>query len=313
MVATVNSFVPADYTVWAIAGAVFITGALDFLMSLGNGSSPSSSPPPSSPPSTRDPRRRMPRTLMYLAVAFWGASLILPLNVIWGPSSVVAGTNVTSFTSQGWMCRIFITLCLGVCAPLAGILGAVILYSVVVDTDMDMTAVGKLDKLSSMVLDHPVALALLVALPFGAAQSVIAWISLTLTYDDQPIEETPTALISTWLAPFAAGNAIQCDSASVDGEYPCTACVFPAASVLVHGTWTVLAGLVVLYAALRLRRGPKRTMWLAGTLVVSGVSGLVCMGVGLYYHDPFTWANQGLWLGYVATVLASAGASGYLF
>jgi hypothetical protein len=47
MVATVNSFVPADYTVWAIAGAVFITGALDFLMSLGNGSSPSSSPPPS--------------------------------------------------------------------------------------------------------------------------------------------------------------------------------------------------------------------------------------------------------------------------
>lgn len=318
---TISSFVPADYTVWAIAGAIFITGALDFLFSLGGSSASSAlSASPNTTTnnnnlqlSTRDAWRRAPRALMFLALTFWGSSLILPLNVLWGPSSVVAGVDVTSFTSQGWLCRIFITLCLGICAPIACILGAVILYSMVVELDAPSEPMGGSGKAWSMLWEHPIALALLITLPFGAAQGVIAWISLTLSYEDKPIEESPSSLISTWLSPYVPGNTVQCGSAALDSEYPCTSCVFPAASVLVHGVWTVMHAMATVYAVVRLRnRTPAKTLWFAGALVLSGLAGLICMGVSIYYHDPFTWANQGLWLGYVATVLVTAAAISYL-
>ena len=299
MVTTIGSFVPAEYTVWAIAGAIFVTGGLDFLFSLG--------PTREDGPSTRDSRRRPPRVLTFLALAFWGASLILPLNVLWGPASVVAGTGVTEWTSQGWMCRIFLTLCLGVCAPLALTLVAVMLFSVMYETD----ARGHDGKASSLVLDHPVAVGLLIALPFGATQAVIAWISLTLTWEDMPIEESPTSFMATWLAPFAIGNELTCNSASLDGGYPCTACVFPAASVLVHGIWTLFYVIALVYVTIKLRPQAARIYWLAGSLLASTVAGIVCMGVAIMYHDPFTWSNQGLWLGWVATVLVAAAAISY--
>ena len=299
---TIQSFVPAEYTVWAIAGAIFVTGALDFFFAF----TPSRDPEPS----TRDARRRLPRVLMFLAMTFLGASLILPLNVLWGPSSVVAGANVTQWTSQGWMCRIFLTLCLGVCAPLAFILLAVILFSLMYDKDPSYGVQNT--KMPSMVQDHPVAIALLIALPFGATQTVIAWISLTLSWEDKPIEESPTSFMATWLAPYAIGNELTCNSASVDGTYSCTACLFPAAAVLVHGIWVILFALALVYVTYRLRRqAPKRIFWLTGATATSALTGLVCMGVAIYYHDPFTWANQGLWLGWVATVLIAAVAISY--
>ena len=300
MVTTIGSFVPAEYTVWAIAGAIFVTGGLDFLFSLG--------PSREEGPSTRDSRRRLPRILAFLALAFWGASLILPLNVIWGPGSVVAGANVTQWTSQGWMCRIFLTLCMGLCAPLALTLVAVMLFSVMFEMDVR----GHDGKASSLIQDRPVAVALLIALPFGATQAVVAWISLTLTLDDMPIEESPTSLIATWLAPFAIGNELTCDSAPQEGGYSCTACVFPAASVLVHGTWTILYALSLIYVTFKLRTlRSTRTLWLSGSLLASTVCGIICMGVAILYHDPFTWANQGLWLGWVGTVLLAAAAMSY--
>ena len=75
MVTTIGSFVPAEYTVWAIAGAIFVTGGLDFFFSFRTSQEEG--------PSTRDPRRRPPRVLTFLAVAFWGASLILPLLIVY--------------------------------------------------------------------------------------------------------------------------------------------------------------------------------------------------------------------------------------
>lgn len=299
MVTTIGSFVPAEYTVWAIAGAIFVTGGLDFLFSLG--------PSREAGPSTRDSRRRLPRTLAFLALAFWGASLVLPLNVLWGPGSVVAGTSVTAWTSQGWLCRIFLTLCLGVCAPLALTLVAVMLFSMMYEMDPR----AQEGKASSLVLDHPVAVGLLIALPFGATQAVIAWISLTLTWEDMPIEESPESFLATWLAPFAVGNELTCDSASLDGGYPCTACVFPAASVLVHGIWALSYVMALVYVTIKLRPQRARQYWLVGSLLASSVAGLVCMGVAILYHDPFTWANQGLWLGWVGTVLLAAAAMSY--
>jgi hypothetical protein len=299
MVTTIGSFVPAEYTVWAIAGAIFVTGGLDFFFSFRTSREEG--------PSTRDPRRRPPRVLTFLAVAFWGASLILPLNVLWGPGSVVAGTSVTEWTSQGWMCRIFLTLCLGVCAPLALTLVAVMLFSMMYEMDTR----GFDGKGSSLVLDHPLAIGMLIALPFCATQAVIAWISLSLTWEDMPIEESPSSFIAKWLAPFVIGNELTCNSAGLDGLYPCTACVFPAASVLVHGVWTLLFVLALVYVTFKLRPQRARTYWLTGSLLASTVAGIVCMGVAIMYHDPFTWINQGLWLGWVSTVLVAAAAISY--
>jgi hypothetical protein len=309
---SIESFVPAEYTVWAVAGAIFVTGLLDVLSVL----------LAQSKPANRF-TLQLPRSLMFIGLAFWGASLILPLNLLWGPTSVVAGYDVTSWTSQGWMCRIFLTVCLGICAPLTCILGAMTLCWIVfyINTNRMLSSgrtVPKPNKGVAMVLDHPTALTLLVALPFGAAQAVIAWISLSLTYDENSIEESTTSLISTWLAPFSVGTDLQCGTSSVNGEYPCTACLFPAASVLVHGVWTILYSMVLVFAAFKLRELAhssalkQKALLTTGVLGTCSVAGLICMGITIYYHNPFTWEYQGLWLGYVASVLGTTVGTSYL-
>jgi len=47
-------------------------------------------------------------------------------------------------------------------------------------------------------------------------------------------------------------------------------------------------------------------------MFLGSIAGLVCMGTSIYYNNPFEWSNQGLWLGYVATVLSSTVAICYI-
>jgi hypothetical protein len=342
---SISSFVPADYTVWAISGVCFVTALADALFVLT--SSNCCSPGPRSAPSTsnggsmsKSTTLWYPRLLMYTAMAFWGASLILPLNVLWGPSSVVAGTNVTNWTSQGWLCRIFITLALGITAPLACWLGlcilAVIMCRLKVTESLPPSGDGEIGRPPNMhclgidvghVLQHSVIVSFLLVLPIAAAQSVIAWIGLTLQYNGGSLEESPTSSLGTFLAVFWYGNPTQCTAStsptneiSTTNEYACTMCVFPAASVIVHGIWTLMFAAALVYVTHRLcistllSRKLKRTVVHFSLLMALGsIIGLVCMGTSIYYNNPFEWSHQGLWLGYVATILSSTVAICYIF
>lgn len=333
---SISSFVPADYTVWAIAGVCFVTALADALFLLISSNCCSSAP--RSGPGTQNGGYLSkssimwyPRLLMYTAMAFWGASLILRLNVLWGPNSVVAGANVTNWTSQGWLCRIFITLALGVTAPLACWLGwcilAVIMCRVKLSESSQSPSTHCLGIDLHYVLQQSVIVSLLIALPIAAAQSVIAWISLTLQYDGGSLEESPTSVLGTFLAVFWYGDPTQCtigssptSDISTTNEYACTMCVFPAASVIVHGIWTLVFAVALAYVAYQLcassllSKKLKRTVTLYAVMMsVGSIIGLVCMGTSIYYSNPFEWSNQGLWLGYVATVLICTAAICYIF
>lgn len=263
------------------------------------------------------------RALMFVALAFWGASLILPLNVIWGPNSVVAGSNVTNWTSQGWLCRIFITLALGVTSPLVCVLGLCMLVFMLLkvkesqETLVSQQSVCCVAPHKSYIFERSVILSILVVLPIAAAQSLVAWISLSISHDGGSIEESPTSLIGTFLGLFWYGSPEQCDVNVFNGvvttnEYACTMCVFPAASVIIHGVWVIILVLGLLYVTYMLCQVPilrqnvkRRIKAHCICMSLACVGGLCCMGVSIAYHDPFGWANQGLWLGYVASVFVS--------
>lgn len=355
---SISAFVPADYTVWAIAGVCFVTASADALFLLLASNCRSEAPMSSiqTTDSIQNSNVRnstssntgrgssgkatilwYPRLLMYVALAFWGASLILRLNVLWGPNSVVAGPSVTNWTSQGWLCRIFITLALGVTAPLACWLGwcilAVILCrvqaahpSLATNGEQHVPYTRFLGLDLGYILQQSVIVSFLIVLPIAAAQSVIAWIGLTLQHDGGSIEESPTSVIGTFLAVFWYGDPTQCTSVSSvtnelvsTNEYACTMCVFPAASVIVHGVWTILYVIALGYIAYRLcsssllSRKIKRIIKLfVAIMCVGSIAGLACIGTSIYYNNPFEWSNQGLWLGYVATVLSSTVAISYI-
>jgi hypothetical protein len=46
------------------------------------------------------------------------ASQVLRLNSIWGGDSLVFPDSVTDWSSAGWMCRIYLTISLGILQPL---------------------------------------------------------------------------------------------------------------------------------------------------------------------------------------------------
>lgn len=270
------------------------------------------------------------RALMFIALAFWGASLILPLNVIWGPNSVVANSNVTNWTSQGWLCRIFITLALGVTSPLVCVLGVCMLMFMLLrvqesqETLVSQQSVCCVAPSKSYIFDRSVILSMLVTLPIAAAQSLVAWISLSISYNGGSIEESPTSLIGTFLGLFWYGSPEQCDVNVFNGvvntnEYGCTMCVFPAASVIIHGVWVIILVMGLVYVAYRLCRVPilrqnvkRRIKAYCICMSIACMTGLCCMGVSIAYHNPFGWANQGLWLGYVATVFVTCIAVTYM-
>lgn len=59
------------------------------------------------------------RAVLGICLAFWAATQILHLPLLWGPNSIVAPAHVTGFTGDGWLCRIYVTAALGVAAPLS--------------------------------------------------------------------------------------------------------------------------------------------------------------------------------------------------
>ena len=49
---------------------------------------------------------------------------VLRLGTLWGPQSTISPEDVTHWTAQGWLCRVYLTVALGIFAPLTAWLTA---------------------------------------------------------------------------------------------------------------------------------------------------------------------------------------------
>lgn len=245
---------------------------------------------------------------------------ILRLPLLWGPNSVVAPSYVTSWTSQGWLCRIYLTMNMGVLVPffcwwILFLLVAAkrkVERSVEVDADVYAEQKAKIGwrirkRLADGVLGKSKVIlpSVLSSIPIFALQTVAAWIGLAFSYDGKNIEHSPRSVLGYFLGTFWYGTQEQC---STDRDTTCTLCVIPATSVIIHGIWTLLYLVLLWHISLSLgrvvmHRQMRRILFLhacALTLILS--AGVACLGSSIAY-DPFGWTNQSLWLGYFLSIV----------
>jgi len=177
--------------------------------------------------------------------------------------------------------------------------------------------------------------ALLCTLPIALLQSGAAWVSYWVEYEGSEIEREPRTLIGYFLAVFWYGTPTQCntftntdssssandsstgnantmqDNTTSTSQQECTLCTFPAASAIIHLLWTFIFLLALWTVTARIaaaalnRALQKRLRILVALYTIFAAIGCACLGVSVV-EGPFTWINQGVWLGYVATVAATA-------
>eukprot|EP00890_Picochlorum_soloecismus_P000696 jgi/Picsp_1/1627/NSC_05104-R2_hypothetical protein CHLNCDRAFT_140060 [Chlorella variabilis] len=333
---TVDSFVALDYVIWVLSGIVFLVGLLVGLYVL-----------PWVKLMRKYPWMRsccycmhhdeislrqtdfqelwLTRFVMQIDIAALAAVQVLRLPLLWGPSSVVAPSYVTSWTSQGWLCRVYLTLNMGVLVPffcwwiLFLLLAAKrkVERSVEVDAEIyteQKAKIGRMirKRLADAVLGKSEVIlpSLLSSVPIFALQTVTAWIGLAFSYNGNNIEYSPRSVLGYFLGTFWYGTQEQCSTSTVSDYTTCTLCVIPATSVIIHGIWTLLYLALLWHVSLSLgrlvmNRHMRRILVLhacALTLILS--AGVACLGSSIAY-DPFGWINQGLWLGYFTTLMVS--------
>eukprot|EP00890_Picochlorum_soloecismus_P000698 jgi/Picsp_1/1629/NSC_05104-R4_hypothetical protein CHLNCDRAFT_140060 [Chlorella variabilis] len=232
---------------------------------------------------------------------------VLRLPLLWGPSSVVAPSYVTSWTSQGWLCRVYLTLNMGVLVPffcwwiLFLLLAAKrkVERSVEVDAEIyteQKAKIGRMirKRLADAVLGKSEVIlpSLLSSVPIFALQTVTAWIGLAFSYNGNNIEYSPRSVLGYFLGTFWYGTQEQCSTSTVSDYTTCTLCVIPATSVIIHGIWTLLYLALLWHVSLSLgrlvmNRHMRRILVLhacALTLILS--AGVACLGSSIAY-DPF--------------------------
>lgn len=227
---------------------------------------------------------------------------------------MVAPSSVTDWTGSGWLCRIYLTAALGFAAPFVAWLTFFLLAPAASkrkardrpDLPISTSSSEFLVKSQAMV-GRVVVFALLCMLPVLVLQAAIAWISVWVKYQGAPIESQPRSVIGYFLATYWYGTPEQCGTAAT-----CTLCVFPAAAAIVHLVWTFVFLLCVWDVGARLcitainRSIKRRLKILVAFITLASIAGVATVGASVAW-GPFTWANQGCWLGYVASIATMAG------
>lgn len=162
----------------------------------------------------------------------------------------------------------------------------------------------------SMVVVKAVIFASLCTLPIAMLQAAVAWISIWVGYQGESLELQPRSVLGYFFATFWYGTTEQCSSGKVT-HATCTMCVFPAAAAIIHAIWTFIF-LISFWTVTKrisravINRSLKRRVASLSILVSALASlGAGCVGASVAF-SPFTWPNQGCWLGYVATVAATS-------
>ena len=162
-------------------------------------------------------------------------------------------------------------------------------------------------------------------LPIACLQTASSWLSYWVQYQGQSLESQPRTVLGYFFAVYWYNTGTNCNEAYVTGDshhhhvptsatsalqYYCTLCTFPATTAIVHVAWTT-AFLVILWvllarvASLALNKAlQKRLTRLFIALCVPTLVGCICVGCTVI-TDPFSWVNQGLWVGYATTVVVT--------
>ncbi|GAB4816345.1 hypothetical protein N2152v2_003391 [Parachlorella kessleri] len=281
---TINSFRAADYAVLGVAGAGIAFALFGAWFTI---------------PWRRRSRRAeitrefnilwQGRATLELFCALWVASQLLRVSSVWGANSFIFPDLVTDWTGAGWFCRIYLTAALGFFQPFCSLL-ALLMLTGVTRRKMPLAEAAEGGGNSSSS---------------SSTSGVIAWLGLIIKPGGFHPEDRPRSVLGYFFASFWRGDVQQCG-----GDEGCTLCTFPAAAVIAQGLFSA-AYLVVLWvtssrmaAAVlnkRLKRRLRFFQWAYSVLPVAGVGALG----GSIVTGPFSWVNQGCWLGYFASVVAT--------
>lgn len=249
------------------------------------------------------------RAVLELFFAFWVGAQLLRLSSIWSSRSFVFPSNVTNWTGAGWLCRVYITVAMGLLQPFCSLLTLLMFTSALKRSPLPPRTSSSFGPKRRSRKGFPntrlFLMTFLATLPFLAAQTVVAWLSLAITYQGQQPEMNPRSVLGYFFATFWFGSEQQCD-----GAEGCAMCVFPASTVIIHLIFTVVLVIMLGVTASRvsaavLNRELKRRLrmfWALDSLLM--IAGAGALG-GSIITGPFNWVNQGCWIGYFVTVVAT--------
>lgn len=230
------------------------------------------------------------RLCLQVCSAFWMLFQWLRLEALWQPGSHIFDTNVTNRTGGGQLCRLYICISMGLLEPFC-LFTAVLLCRNVLSTRSSQS--------SGWPNTWVMSLALIMTLPFLAAQVVLAWMSVIIPGHDWERTSGPSEVGRYFLAPYVIGTDQQCDNS--DGQ-TCLLCFFPAASSCVGIIQGLVAALMLwlfvrrVLAAVINRRLRRRLH----CFHLSFFAGLIALNtlraVTVARGTPFSLAFQITWL-----------------
>ncbi|KAK9817889.1 hypothetical protein WJX72_003805 [[Myrmecia] bisecta] len=242
------------------------------------------------------------RLLLQLIAAAWLAVQVLRLPTLWTPDSQLVPASQTAWTSKGLLCRIYLTLSLGLLQPLF-LLTAALLCKM--SLSRRKPAAGQWA--NSWVL----ALALAATIPVLILQSVVAWASLIV---GTTAEESRGSLLHYLIATHTAGTAEECGGEQHAG---CALCRFPAVSSMVSVAFALVYLFVIRQLTSRMlsaainRRLQRRLRCFQVTLFIAIPLGEALRSCTVI-TNPFNLVFEVLWLLYFLTIPVTIAAASWL-
>ncbi|KAL3134644.1 hypothetical protein ABBQ32_007654 [Trebouxia sp. C0010 RCD-2024] len=232
------------------------------------------------------------RALLLLTGGLWVLVQILRLDSLWTPESVVLRrrSNITNWTREGLLCRLYLTLSLGAFQPLFLLLSLMLCQGTL--------SRHKSKRCCSLPNLKAVALAFIWALPILLLQSVVAWISIFFNGDRW--EGQSHKFLHYFFAAYQFGNVYTCGAQYANR---CALCVFPAVADIVSVAFTAFFLLALLATTRRMiaaainRRIQRRLrifQAITASTLVAGEALRTCTLVSTPYH----WTFHMVWVMY---------------
>ncbi|EIE19033.1 hypothetical protein COCSUDRAFT_67942 [Coccomyxa subellipsoidea C-169] len=231
------------------------------------------------------------RTFLLLSGGFWLLAQWLRLDAIWEPGSQIMSPRVTDWAKEGWMCRIYLVISVGLLQPLF-LLTALLLCR----QSTSQSGATKGEWPNGRIL----CTAAIWTAPVFVSQLVIAFISLA--FKQQVGLGHRKSVLHHFFAPYAVGMPQECGAAEEPASgVSCTRCAFPAASCIASVTLGACVLLLLLRATARMMRGvinrplQRRIRIFHRTFAVALVIHEATQAVTTA-TSPFSWGFEVLWL-----------------
>ncbi|KAK9905066.1 hypothetical protein WJX75_009068 [Coccomyxa subellipsoidea] len=231
------------------------------------------------------------RAFLLLIGGFWLLAQWLRLDAIWEPGSQIMSVRVTDWAKEGWMCRIYLVISLGLLQPLF-LFTALLLCR----QSTSKTGATKGDWPNRRII----CTAAVGTVPVFVIQLVIAFISLA--FKQQVGLGHRHSVLHHFFAPYAVGTPQECRLAEEPASgVSCTRCACPAAACIASVALGACVLLLLLRATARMMRGVinrplqrririfHRTF--AAALVIHEAVQAVTTAT-----SPFSWGFEVLWL-----------------